>query len=84
MYVCLCACVGGYLDGLIGGSREEQVPGGVDTQAPHGTLVADKCPLALEDLLGVVRYTQAQTRVRQDTSSVMGERNLIKALRGRI
>lgn len=81
---CACACISGYLDGLIGGSGEEQVPGGVDAQAPHGTLVADKCPLALEDLLGVVCYAQAQTWVRQDTSSVTGTRNLIKALRRRI
>lgn len=65
----------GYLDGLIGGSGEEQVPGGVDAQAPHGTLVAHERPLALEDLLGVVRYAQAQTWVRQDTSAATGKRN---------
>lgn len=75
----MCLWVGGYLDGLIRGSREEQVSGGVDTKAPNGTLVADECPLALEDLLGVVRYAQAQTRVRQDTSSVMSKRKFIKA-----
>lgn len=83
-HVCVCVCVSGYLDGLIRGSREEQVPGGVDAQAPNGTLVADKGPLALEDLLGVVRYAHTQTRVRQDTSSVMGKRNLMKASRRRI
>lgn len=51
-----------YLDSLIWGARKEQVSSGVDTQAPHRTLVADKRPLTLEDLLGVVCYTQAQTK----------------------
>lgn len=47
-----------YLDGFVGGSGEEQVSGGVDAQAPHGALVADKRALALEDLLRVVRCTE--------------------------
>lgn len=61
--VCVCWC---YLDRLIRGSREEQVSSGVDTQTPNRSLVANKCPLTLEDLLRVVCYTEAQRRVRLD------------------
>lgn len=50
-----------YLNSLVWGSREEQVSRGVDTQTPDWTLVANKRPLTFEDLLGVVRYGEAQT-----------------------
>lgn len=53
-----------YLNRLIRRAREEQVSSGVDTETPDGTLVAHKCPLTLEDLLGVVCYTQAERRHR--------------------
>lgn len=44
-----------HLDGLIGGAAEEQVPHGVDAETPDGALVAHERPLALEDLLRVIR-----------------------------
>ena len=71
-----------YLDSLIWGSREEQVSGGVDTQTPDGPLVAHERPLTLEDLLGVVRYTRAQRRVRLDvyfTLEAKHERSISEA-----
>lgn len=55
-----------YLNSLIWGSREQQVSSGVHTQTPDRTLVANKCPLTLEDLLGVVCYIQAKRQEKLD------------------